>query len=61
MGKYGSIIRNISATGAYLEVASLDGIPKSLPADIKPEIRTRSCEVAWRIFPSREFFDPSFF
>lgn len=41
-------IRNLSDTGALLEVESPMGIPDKFILIIKPEIITRSCEVAWR-------------
>jgi hypothetical protein len=42
------IIRNLSDTGACLEVSSPFGIPDNFKLIIRPEILTRSCEVAWR-------------
>ncbi len=42
------IIRNMSETGACLEVSTPFGIPDNFKLIIKPEILTRSCEVAWR-------------
>lgn len=42
------IIRNLSDTGACLEVVNSVGIPDNFELIIRPEILTRSCEVAWR-------------
>ena len=42
------IIRNLSDTGACLELSETTGIPDSFQLIIRPEIITRSCEVAWR-------------
>ena len=42
------IIRNLSDTGACLEVSNAVDIPDSFKLIIKPEILTRSCEVVWR-------------
>jgi hypothetical protein len=39
------IIRNLSDTGACLEVSSPFGIPDNFKLIIRPEILTRSCEV----------------
>ena len=41
-------IRNISETGASLEVASPVGIPDEFTLLIKPEFVKRDCQVAWR-------------
>lgn len=38
----------LSETGECLEVASPFGIPDNFKLIIRPEILTRSCEVAWR-------------
>ena len=42
------LIRNLSETGACLEVSNPTGIPDNFKLIIRPEIITRSCEVAWR-------------
>jgi hypothetical protein len=42
------LIRNMSETGACLEVASPFGIPDSFTLLIRPEIVKRPCQVAWR-------------
>ena len=42
------IVRNLSATGACLEVTDPSAIHDNFKLIIKPEILTRSCEVAWR-------------
>ena len=42
------IIRNMSATGAALEVESPVGIPDNFTLLIKPELLKRDCRVAWR-------------
>lgn len=42
------IVRNVSETGACLEVASPIGIPDEFTLLIKPELRKRDCKVAWR-------------
>ena len=42
------IIRNMSETGAALEVESQAGIPDSFTLLIKPERIKRDCQVAWR-------------
>lgn len=47
-GSTDCIIRNISETGACLEVSSPIGVPDTFKLIIKPEILTRSCEVMWR-------------
>lgn len=41
-------IRNMSETGAALEVDSPVGIPDKFTLLIKPEFVRRSCRVAWR-------------
>ena len=41
-------IRNMSATGAALEVESQVGIPAEFVLLIKPERIQRNCRVAWR-------------
>jgi hypothetical protein len=42
------IIRNLSDTGACLEVPNPSGIPDIFKLIIRPEILTRTCKVAWR-------------
>jgi hypothetical protein len=41
-------IRNMSETGASLEVTSPVGIPDEFTLLIKPEFLKRNCRVAWR-------------
>lgn len=43
----GCIIRNLSTTGACLEVQSTANIPNHFTLLIKPELLKRSCQVAW--------------
>ena len=43
-----STIRNMSETGASLEVTSPLGIPDRFTLLIKPEVVKRNCRVAWR-------------
>jgi PilZ domain len=42
------VIRNMSKTGACLEVESPVGVPDAFTLLIKPEILKRACHVAWR-------------
>ena len=42
------IIRNMSDTGAALEVESPVGIPDDFTLLIRPEILKRRCQVVWR-------------
>ena len=42
------IIRNLSETGACLEVESPVGIPDDFTVLIRPEIIKRNCRVIWR-------------
>ena len=42
------IIRNMSETGAALDVESPVGIPDDFVLLIKPEFVKRNCQVAWR-------------
>ena len=42
------VVRNLSETGACLEVASPVGIPDDFTLLIKPELKKRDCKVAWR-------------
>ena len=43
------IIRNISETGAALELQGPVGIPEEFTLLIKPELVKRNCRVAWRL------------
>lgn len=43
------IIRNISETGAALELQGPAGIPEEFTLLIKPELVKRNCRVAWRL------------
>ena len=42
------IIRNMSDTGAELEVENPVGIPDDFTLLIRPEIIKRNCQVVWR-------------
>ena len=42
------IIRNMSETGAALEVGSPSGVPDDFTLLIKPEIIKRDCHTVWR-------------
>jgi len=42
------IIRDLSKTGAALEVASPVGIPDDFKLLIRSEMQTRDCRVVWR-------------
>jgi hypothetical protein len=42
------LIRNMSETGAAIEVESQVGIPVEFTLVIKPEFVKRNCRVAWR-------------
>ena len=42
------IVRNISETGACLEVESSTSIPDDFTLIIKPEYSKRDCKVVWR-------------
>ncbi len=42
------IVRNISQSGACIEVANNAAVPDRFTLLIKPELLKRSCEVAWR-------------
>jgi hypothetical protein len=42
------IIRNLSETGACLELSNAVVVPDRFTLLIKPEIIKRSCEIAWR-------------
>jgi len=42
------VIRNMSETGAAIEVEGSIGIPDNFTLVIKPELAKRSCRVAWR-------------
>ena len=41
-------VRNISETGACLQVASSVGIPDHFDLTIEPDGASRACDVAWR-------------
>jgi hypothetical protein len=41
-------IRNLSETGALIELAAPAVVPDAFILVIKPELLKRSCEVAWR-------------
>jgi hypothetical protein len=41
-------IRNLSASGARIELANPVAVPDAFLLIIKPEILKRTCEVAWR-------------
>jgi PilZ domain len=47
-GVYECLIRNLSDSGACLEVEHPTAIPDSFTLIIKPECLKRGCEVAWR-------------
>jgi hypothetical protein len=42
------VIRNLSKTGAALEIESPVGIPDDFTLLIKPELSKRHCHVVWR-------------
>jgi hypothetical protein len=42
------VIRNMSATGACLEIKNPIGIPDDFTLLVRPEIIKRKCQVAWR-------------
>lgn len=42
------VIRNLSETGACLELATPAGIPETFALIIKPEGIKRNCQIAWR-------------
>ena len=42
------IIRNLSETGAMVELAGPASVPDTFVLIIKPEILKRSCEVVWQ-------------
>jgi hypothetical protein len=42
------IIRNLSDTGAMIELADPLALPDEFTLIIKPELLKRSCELAWR-------------
>ena len=48
LGIVDCVVRNISDTGALLELKSHAGIPDKFTLIIKPEYLKRSCEVVWR-------------
>lgn len=47
-GGYDCTIRNLSFTGAQLEVESPVGIPDFFALIVKPEYLKRNCQVIWR-------------
>ena len=47
-GTIGCMIRNLSTTGASVEVASPIGIPDEFSLMIEMEHRKRPCKVVWR-------------
>jgi hypothetical protein len=46
-GTVGCVVRNISTTGACLEIESLAAVPHDFTLVIKPECSQRSCHVVW--------------
>ena len=42
------MVRNVSATGACLELASTVGVPDRFDLVIAPEPHARPCRVAWK-------------
>jgi hypothetical protein len=42
------IVRNLSETGACLELAGPVGVPDNFTLLIRPELSKRTCQVAWR-------------
>jgi len=42
------LVRNISKTGACLEIDTTVGIPEKFTLVIKPEYLKRNCQVVWR-------------
>lgn len=42
------VVRNLSETGACLEIASPIGIPDDFTLVIKPEYLKRTCHIVWR-------------
>jgi hypothetical protein len=42
------VVRNLSDTGACLEISNAVGIPDDFTLLIKPELRKRDCHVVWR-------------
>lgn len=42
------LVRNMSKTGALLEIESPFGIPDDFTLVIKPEYLKRDCHIAWR-------------
>ncbi len=43
------VVRNVSDTGACLEIESPVGIPNDFTLVIKPDNAGRTCHVAWRL------------
>ena len=48
IGGIDCVIRNLSATGAGLEISSAAYIPESFTLVIKPEVKNRCCQTVWR-------------
>jgi hypothetical protein len=48
VGAIDCIIRNLSKTGACIEVPPTAQIPENFTLIIRPQSWTRSCQVAWR-------------
>ena len=48
MASVDCLIRNLSQTGACLELKEFVGVPDNFTLLIRPELLKRSCEVAWR-------------
>lgn len=46
-GTVDCVVRNISTTGACLEIESLAAIPHDFTLVIKPECSQRSCHLVW--------------
>lgn len=42
------IVRDLSATGAALQIQTQSGVPDNFTLIIRPERWKRSCKVAWR-------------
>jgi hypothetical protein len=47
-GVWECVIRNLSITGAQIEVTGQITLPNTFRLIIKPEIVTRTCKIAWR-------------
>ena len=46
-GTVGCVVRNISTTGACLEIESLAAVPHDFTLVIKPECSQWSCHIVW--------------